>query len=60
MAWVRVVSRCRAGMARLVTATWSRIQTEESRVNSRFGSGSMMNASGSINWYTRPPPLRSS
>ena len=38
---VSVVSRRRAGMARLVTATWSPIQTEESRVKSRLGSGSM-------------------
>ena len=43
------VSRLRAGMARLVTATWSRIQTLESRVNSRLGSGSMTKSCRSMN-----------
>src|SRR4028119_2252482 len=39
------VSRSRAGIARLVIATRSRSHTEESRVNSRFGSGSIRKSS---------------
>ena len=38
------VSRLRAGIARLVTATRSLIQTLESRVNNKFGNGSTMKA----------------
>jgi hypothetical protein len=42
------VSRRRAGIASEVTAARSRTHTDESRVNSRFGSGSMMKSCWSI------------
>ena len=48
MAAVIVLSRCRAGMASDVTATSSPTQTEESRVNSRFGSGGTTKSPRSI------------
>ena len=43
-----VLSRCRAGIASDVTATSSPTQTEESRVNSRLGSGGTTKSPRSI------------
>ena len=42
-------SRCRTAIDGLVAATRSRIQTLESRVKSRLGSGSMTKSWSSIN-----------
>ncbi len=53
MMLVSVVSRRRAGIARLVTATASPIHTDESRVNIMFGSGSMTKSTPRISRWRR-------
>ena len=50
----------RAGIASDVIATRSRIQTLESRVNSRLGSGSIRKSSLASSELTRPKPPRTS
>ena len=50
-----VLSRCRAGIASDVTATSSPTQTEESRVNSRLGSGGTTK-SRAVHHLGRPGP----
>jgi hypothetical protein len=45
-----VLSRCRAGIASDVIATWSPTHTEESRVNNRLGSGGTTKSERSISW----------
>ena len=52
MSSVSEVSRSRAGIAKLVTATRSASQTEESRVKSRFGNGSIKKSSEASRLYT--------
>ncbi len=54
------LSRSRAGMASEVIATLSRIQTLESRVNSRLGSGSIRKSSLCSRLVTSPKPPRTS
>ncbi len=60
MSSVSSVSRLRAGIASEVIATRSRIQTEESRVKSRLGSGSIRKSSYASSEVTSPKPPRTS
>ena len=60
MSSVSSLSRLRAGIASDVIATRSRTHTEESRVNSRLGSGSMRKSSWASIEVTRPNPPRTS